>query len=200
VQGSVVILELDGRMQVFDPPTVVVTAGSQSISLPVSSIVCPSLAVTPRGQLACSFSAEYTGKQPQPGSISAAVSIPGTKLPVVLQAQDVAFGFADAAMREVGDTASVTNFFEQGPGLLQPAGVSGEQPPPGLLLEDSRLFSYVALFGQLDPSLCGRQWQVRPARQADAAMAMAFNYISHRVGAATVVAGMLQLWGLPAVH
>jgi hypothetical protein len=119
---------------------------------------------------------------------------------VVLQAQDVAFGFADAAMREVGDTASVTNFFEQGPGLLQPAGVSGEQPPPGLLLEDSRLFSYVALFGQLDPSLCGRQWQVRPARQADAAMAMAFNYISHRVGAATVVAGMLQLWGLPAVH
>lgn len=159
VQGSVVILELDGRMQVFDPPTVTVTAGSQVLTLPASSITCPSLAVTPRGQLACSFSAEYTGAQPQPGSISATVSIPGTKLPVVLQAQDVAFGFADAAMLEVGDTAAVSNFFEQGPGLLQPAGVSGEQPPPGLLLEDSRLFSYVALFGQLDPSLCGRQWQ-----------------------------------------
>ncbi|WIA35992.1 hypothetical protein OEZ86_007355 [Tetradesmus obliquus] len=159
VQGSVVILELDGRMQVFDPPTVTVTAGSQVLTLPASSITCPSLAVTPRGQLACSFSAEYTGAQPQPGSIGATVSIPGTKLPVVLQAQDVAFGFADAAMLEVGDTADVSNFFEQGPGLLQPAGVSGEQPPPGLLLEDSRLFSYVALFGQLDPSLCGRQWQ-----------------------------------------
>ncbi|WIA15813.1 hypothetical protein OEZ85_012568 [Tetradesmus obliquus] len=160
VQGSVVILELDGRMQVFDPPTVTLTAGSQVLTLPASSITCPSLAVTPRGQLACSFSAEYTGAAPQPGSISAAVSIPGTKLPVVLQAQDVAFGFADAAMLEVGDTAAVANFLEQGPGLLQPAGVSGEQPPPGLLLEDSRLFSYVALFGQLDPSLCGRQWQV----------------------------------------
>lgn len=165
VQGSVIIVELEGRMQVFDPPSVTVTAGSTSLTLPASSVVCPSLAVTPRGQLACSFSAEYTGEQPRPGSISAAVSIPGTKLPVVLQAQDVAFGFADAAVREVGDTASVTNFFEQGPGLLQPAGVSGKQPPPGLQLEDSRLFSYVALFGQLDPSLCGRQWQVGQQQQ-----------------------------------
>jgi hypothetical protein len=166
VQGSVIIVELEGRMQVFDPPSVTVTAGSTSLTLPASSVVCPSLAVTPRGQLACSFSAEYTGEQPRPGSISAAVSIPGTKLPVVLQAQDVVFGFADAAVREVGDTASVTNFFEQGPGLLQPAGVSGEQPPPGLQLEDSRLFSYVALFGQLDASLCGRQWQVRQQQRS----------------------------------
>jgi hypothetical protein len=165
VQGSVVILELEGRMQVFDPPTVTLTAGSQRITLPASSVVCPSLAVTPRGQLACSFNAEYTGDTPQPGSISAAVSIPGTKLPVILQAQDVAFDFGGAAIREIGDTASVTNFFEQGPGLLQPLGVSGEQPPPGLQLEDSRLFSYVALFGNMDPSLCGRQWQVRPASE-----------------------------------
>jgi hypothetical protein len=93
---------------------------------------------------------------------------------VVLQAQDVAFGFADAAVREVGDTAIVADFFEQGPGLLQPAGVSGEQPPPGLQLEDSRLFSYVALFGQLDPSLCGRQWQVRRQQRPAEAAAQGF--------------------------
>lgn len=46
--------------------------------------------------------------------------------------------------------------------VLQPYGVSGTQPPPGLVLEDARDFQYTAYFGDVPASKCGQQWQVRP--------------------------------------
>jgi hypothetical protein len=47
---------------------------------------------------------------------------------------------------------------------LQPYGVSGTQPPPGLVLEEGRDFTYTAYFGNVPASQCGQQWQVRPQR------------------------------------
>lgn len=47
---------------------------------------------------------------------------------------------------------------------LQPYGVSGTQPPPGLVLEEGRDFTFTAYFGNVPATQCGQQqWQVSAA-------------------------------------
>jgi hypothetical protein len=53
---------------------------------------------------------------------------------------------------------------------LQPYGVSGTQPPPGLVLEEGRDFQYIAYFGNVPATKCGQQWQVRLQRQGAGGM------------------------------
>lgn len=111
----------------------------------------------------CSFSAEYTGDQPLPGSVTASVSVAGGSASA--QAAATPYDFATAVQTQVGAVATVSNYFESGDGILQPYGVQGQQPPPGLQLEDSRTFEYTALFGNVDASKCGQTWKVRDCRR-----------------------------------
>eukprot|EP00775_Hariotina_reticulata_P004948 gene4948-5189_t len=109
----------------------------------------------------CSFTVSYVGQQPLPGNISAKVTAAGTLVPYTARAPQVRYQFSGAKVLNVGSIAKVSNFFEQGPGIMQPFGVSGGlQPPPDMNLEDSRQFNYLAMFGNTESAKCGNRWQV----------------------------------------
>jgi hypothetical protein len=128
--------------------------------MPPAAIKCPSLVVPAGGRLVCSFAASYAGRQPTPGTVSALVNLAGVLIPITLSAAPVAYDFSLADSIETGVFATASNYFEMGAGILQPYGVYGEQPPPGLRLEDSREFSFVAVFGAVPSSKCGQQYKV----------------------------------------
>eukprot|EP00775_Hariotina_reticulata_P004944 gene4944-5185_t len=163
LSGSIVIQDTDIIGNVITLPVVKVTPPSGVVvTVPSSDISCPALAV-PAGKanLVCTFEAQYTGSLPLPGSVVASVTIAGTSRSVT--SQPVQYDFSAATLAEIGGIATVSNYFEQGTGIMQPYGVSGLQPPPGMTIEDTRVFTYLALFGQVDPSKCNQQWKATPA-------------------------------------
>jgi hypothetical protein len=163
LSGSIVIQDTDIVGNVIDLPVVQVTPPSgRVITVPSSGVSCPALAVPAgKAKLVCTFAVSYMEKLPLPGSVMASVTVAGTSRSV--KSQPVKYDFGAATLAEVGATATVSNYFEQGNGILQPYGISGLQPPPGLTIEDSREFTYLALFGQVETSKCNQQWKVRLA-------------------------------------
>jgi hypothetical protein len=162
LSGSLVITNREALAAAINLPDITVTtaAGTQ-YRMPEAALQCPSLVVPAVGSLNCSFAAGYASRQPLPGTVSAVVSLAGTLLPMQLEAAPVAYDFAGAEEVQVGVFATASNYFEMGPGIIQPYGVYGEQPPPGLRLEDSRVFRFIAVFGGLTASSCGQQaWKV----------------------------------------
>lgn len=161
--GNLVISSRDGAATAMQLPQLTVTTASGTrYRMPDEAIQCPSLVVPAGGRVNCSFAAGYAGRQPLPGIVAASVALAGTVLPMSLQAAAAPFDFTRADMVQVGALATTSNYFEQGRGVVQPYGVAGEQPPPGLRLEDSRTFTFTAVFGGLTPSSCStQQWKVR---------------------------------------
>lgn len=162
VTGSLVVQNTAAAGQLIQLPQMTLFTGRRG-TLPVSddNIDCPSLAVPAGGSMHCSFTVSYVGQQPLPGNISAKVTAAGTLVPYTARAPQVRYQFSGAKVLNVGSIAKVSNFFEQGPGIMQPFGVTGGlQPPPDMNLEDSRQFNYLAMFGNTDSAKCGNRWQV----------------------------------------
>lgn len=157
--GSVSIRDTDGRGDVITVPTVTALTGRRkTVKLPPSSVICPSLTVPANGEITCTFTANYTGDQPLPGSVSATVANAGTSR--IVRAPSVPYNFAGAAVAEVGGIATISSYFEAGSGLVQPYGVSGSQPPPGLTISDDTVYNFTAFYGNIPASSCGQQLQV----------------------------------------
>lgn len=156
LSGAVALWSGDGVAHVVDVPTVtVVTSAGNTVALPAGAVNCPALTVPTTGELTCTFSGSVTmAQEPVPGSVSATATVPGVSLPFVMRSGSARYDFSVAERADVGSTAVVGNYFESGAGLLQPYGVSGEQPPPGLTLEDSRTFTFTALYGEIPVSAC----------------------------------------------
>jgi hypothetical protein len=115
------------------------------------------------GKLTCTFAASYAGRQPLPGTVSAAVDLAGVLIPITLDSAPVPYDFSGADIVETGAFGTASNFFELGTGIIQPYGVYGEQPPPDMKLEDSREFNFIAVFGNIPSSRCSdQQYKVRP--------------------------------------
>lgn len=160
--GSVVISTKDNVASAFNTPSITVTSSSGNMyRVPEEAIQCPSLVVPAGGQVTCTFAAGYIGRQPLPGSMSASISLAGTLIPIQLEAVPVTYDFTNAETLNTGAFATASSYFEMGSGIIQPYGVFGEQPPPGLRLEDSRVFRFIAVFGGVTASsVCGRTWKV----------------------------------------
>lgn len=162
LSGAVVMTSRDRTASGINLPSVTVTTTAGKVyRMPDEAIQCPSLVVPAGGTLSCSFAASYAGQQPFPGSVTASVSLAGVLIPITLDAAAASYDFGTADTVETGAFATTSNYFEMGTGIIQPYGVYGEQPPPGLRLEDSREFSFVAVFGGIGSSRCGRKYKVR---------------------------------------
>lgn len=159
LSGTLEVQDTNNQGEVLDLPVVsVLTGRGVTLTLPSSSVNCPSLTVPAGGKISCTFSASYTGDQPLPGSVTARVTIAGTRNN--LTAPAVPFDFIGAPLSEPGGVALTSSYFEQGDGLLQPFGVAGNQPPPGMSLVDSATYSFTGYFGNIPAERCGQQWQV----------------------------------------
>lgn len=163
LSGSVLISN-DDRLAtaVYLPNITVTTASGDQYRMPEDALSCPTLVVPAGSAINCSFAAGYAGPQPLPGSVTAAVSLAGTLLPITITSPAEQYDFTGAVMVRTGAFATASNYFEMGPGIMQPYGVYGEQPPPGLRLEDNRVFKFIAVFGSLTSASCGSTaWRVR---------------------------------------
>lgn len=161
LSGQLSVSTQDKVASAINLPDITVTSNSgRAFRLPEEAIQCPSLVVPARGQLVCTFAASYAGRQPQPGVISASVALAGVLIPITLDAPPVSYDFSGAETIETGAFGTASNFFELGGGILQPYGVYGEQPPPDMRLEDSREFDFIAVFGNVASSKCGRKYRV----------------------------------------
>lgn len=162
LSGQIMISTKDRVSSAILLPGVTVTTGTGKVfQMPDEAIQCPSLVVPAGGSLKCNFAASYAGRQPMPGTVTASVKLAGVLIPITLDAAAVPYDFSKGDVVETGAFGTASNYFEMGEGILQPYGVYGEQPPPGLRLEDSRVFSFVAVFGNVPSSKCGRQYKVR---------------------------------------
>ncbi|KAF6260170.1 hypothetical protein COO60DRAFT_1508952 [Scenedesmus sp. NREL 46B-D3] len=158
LSGTLAVQETAGQTLLLQEPVVTVNPPSRApVTLNSSDVNCPSLTLPANGQLSCAFSAAYTGNQPMPGTVTASISTTDGSSTAI--AANVPYNFAGADSVGVGQTAAITNWFEQGANVIQPYGVSGTQPPPGLVLEEGRDFEYIAFFGNVPASQCGQQWQ-----------------------------------------
>lgn len=157
--GSITVQETAGQIRLLQDPVVTVNPPSRPpLTLNSSAVTCPSLTLPANGVLSCNISAAYTGAQPMPGTLTASISTADGSSTATAAA--VPYNFAGADSVDVGQTASVTNWFEQGSNVIQPYGVSGTQPPPGLVLEEGRDFTFTAYFGNVPATQCGQQqWQ-----------------------------------------
>jgi hypothetical protein len=167
LSGQVVISTVDTVASGIALPVITVTTNAGRIlQMPDSAIQCPSLVVPATGKLTCSFAASYAGQQPNPGTMAAAVDLAGVLIPITIDSAPVNYDFSGAEVVETGAFGTASNYFEMGEGVLQPYGVYGEQPPPGLKLEDSREFAFIAVFGNIPRSKCG-QTQYTVSKTAD---------------------------------
>lgn len=162
LSGQLAVATKDKVASAINLPDITVTSNSgRAFRLPEEAIQCPSLVVPAQGQLVCTFAASYAGRQPQPGVIGASVALAGVLIPIILDAPPVSYDFTGAETIETGAFGTASNFFELGGGIIQPYGVYGEQPPPDMRLEDSREFNFIAVFGNVPSSKCGRKYKVR---------------------------------------
>jgi hypothetical protein len=161
LSGQILINTKDRVASAILSPDVTVTTGAGKVfTMPEEAIQCPSLVVPAGGSLTCNFAASYAGRQPMPGTVAASVRLAGVLIPITLDAAPVLYDFSRGDVVETGAFGTASNYFEMGEGIIQPYGVYGEQPPPGLRLEDSRVFSFVAVFGNVPSSKCGRSYKV----------------------------------------
>lgn len=158
--GNINVQDTDGAAHVIALPVVTVLTGRRAtVKLPSRSISCPSLTVPANGQVSCTFTASYTGEQPLPGFVSATVTLATTNN--VITTPTLPYDFTGAQLTEAGGLATISSYFEQGQNLLQPYGVSGSQPPPGLSISDDTTYTFTAYYGNVAASNCGQQqWQV----------------------------------------
>jgi hypothetical protein len=118
LSGSVTVQETGGQMRLLQDPVVTVNPPSRApVTLNSSDVTCPSLTLPANGQLSCNFSAAYTGEQPMPGTLTASIS--SADGASTASAAAVPYNFAGADSVDVGQTAAVTNWFEQGSSVIQ---------------------------------------------------------------------------------
>lgn len=170
LSGQVSIATTDKVASAINLPLITVTteAGS-TFRMPDEGIQCPSLVVPATGKLTCNFAASYAGRQPLPGTVRATVNLAGVLIPITINSDPLPYSFANADVIETGAFGTASNFFELGNGIIQPYGVYGEQPPPDMRLEDSREFSFIAVFGNVPRSRCGRRYRVSVQEQVEGA-------------------------------
>ncbi|KAF8060090.1 hypothetical protein HT031_005029 [Scenedesmus sp. PABB004] len=171
-----------GAATPFAPPLVTLTQGGREQDVPASAVRCASLLADDAGAT-CTFAAPLFSVGPPPsGAARVTLALPGTGAHVTAPARGYDFAAAlppppnarfaadggaggGALFAWLGgpsptNTALVNNFFEPGEGRLLPTAVSGTQPPPSTLLDDTRTFTYTALFAEVPRDKCGRKWEV----------------------------------------
>lgn len=118
LSGTLAVQETAGQTLLLQEPVVTVNPPSRApVTLNSSDVNCPSLTLPANGQLSCAFSAAYTGNQPMPGTVTASIST--TDGSSTATAANVPYNFAGADSVGVGQTAAITNWFEQGANVIQ---------------------------------------------------------------------------------
>lgn len=135
----------------------------QSLPVPKELVLCPALTVPASSILNCKFSFTKAGIRPTAGTAQASVEVPATdgKPAQTLRALPVQFNFTNAKMVTEGEFAEVSDFFEVGPGVIQPYSIHGTQPSTNLRIGDSKAFKFTGWYGGLDQSYCGKALKVR---------------------------------------
>lgn len=121
LSGVITVQETSGQTRVIQEPVITVTTGiGKVLTAPGSMVTCPILTVPAGGMVTCNFNLSYTGagSQPLPGTLAASVSTAVAGGPFAT-APAVPYDFSTADAVTVGETATVTNFFEQGASVLQ---------------------------------------------------------------------------------
>lgn len=161
-------LSLAGRLEIQSEahedveialPNITVTLRTgQFYSVPKNLVRCPSLTVPASSVLRCEFSILKHGIRPIAGSVQASVVVkPAKGRPgETLKAAPMPFDFINAKRVAKGEFAIVSDFFERGDGLVQPASVYGEQPAQELRLGDSASFKFTGWFGGAGMQ-CGKE-------------------------------------------
>jgi len=126
--GSITVQETAGQIRLLQDPVVTANPPSRPpLTLNSSAVTCPSLTLPANGVLSCNISAAYTGAQPMPGTLTASISTADGSSTATAAA--VPYNFAGADSVDVGQTASVTNWFEQGSNVIQVGGPAPASRP-----------------------------------------------------------------------
>jgi hypothetical protein len=162
----------------IEQPLVTLQQAGRTEQLPGGKIRCSGFMVADNNAVNCQFSARiFSESLPPAGTAQALIQIPGRGTHVQtppmqydftsvlppnarFSSSDQSTQFLLDTMGKTPPTAVVTNYFEQGDGLVLPTGVSGTQPAANSILQDTQSFTYTALFKEMPRELCGKTLQV----------------------------------------